>query len=143
MLGLFLSCGIALPLALGQSNPVFALRQAGLEENSVRQDFLNRIGTVSQGMPILSAGFEEPPYGKWLRTDQDAARVRQIVEQFKARPYPSVKKKGPREHGTKKTLIALEGEGYYVRFYELGVRDYFVFLWDQPEKRPVILWAQG
>lgn len=121
---------LILGLAAG---PVWALRPTELTQSAGAEE-LRR---------LLSTGLEEPPFGRRLRTQQDEERVEAIVREYKARSYPHARKKGSREHGTKKTLIALKMTGYYVRFYELGVRDYFVFHWEDSEKPPLILWAQG
>ena len=46
---------VTLMLDFGVIPPAFALRQAGLEENSAKQEFLNRIGVVS-ATPTISPG---------------------------------------------------------------------------------------
>jgi len=119
---------------LGLSDsPTWALRQPATVESSGLEE-------LHQG--FLSAGMEEqPPFGRWLKSQRDEERVYEIVQEYKGRAYPSAKKKGPREHGTKKTLRALMEASYYVRFYTLGVRDYFVFPRDK--WGPFVVWAEG
>ena len=127
--------GIVLQLIPGGRDVL--IRPAGDEPVFLADNLL-----LKKAVPPTAAGAEELPFGRHLKNEQDVQRVLKIVRDIKGRSYPGAKKKGSREHGTKKTLIALKTIGYYVRFYELGVRDYFIFqLEDSAE--PYVIWAQG
>ncbi|KAF0168071.1 MAG: hypothetical protein FD161_4983, partial [Limisphaerales bacterium] len=70
-----------------------------------------------------------PPFGQWV-TDQQRDELLAMITDLKGRPYPTAKKKGRREHGTKKVVLELLRRGVYFRFYEGGMageEDWFVF----------------
>ncbi len=133
----------ALFLSVVLAMPAYALRIGTPAETGLEEDLTRELQSPNrQKSPVLT-GLEEPPYGRWLRTEEDQQKVTGIVEQFKTPLYSSAKKKGPREHGTKKTLTALKKEGYYVRLYVGNTADYFVFRWESEGISPYILWALG